>query len=135
MSFSQLMRGMDFYIHLFDDRAGLNTMEQNYFVHERKLVDDYTVLSELIPSGKNIYVVIMTVGYRTDEVALKALMGKDFKYFGILGSKTKIGKMFNDLRDEGIAAAILDRIHAPIGLSIKSQTPEEIAISIREILC
>jgi xanthine dehydrogenase accessory factor len=129
-SLSQLMSGMDFYIHLFDDREGLNTVEQNHFVHERKLVDDYTVLSELIPSGKNMYVVIMTVGYRTDKVALKALLGKEFKYFGILGSKSKIGKMFKDLLAEGMAPEILNRIYAPIGLPIKSQTTEEIAVSI-----
>ena len=130
LPFSQLMSGMDFYIHLFDDRAELNTIEQNYFVHEKNLVDDYNYLSELIPSGKNIYVVIMTVGYRTDEVALKALLGKDFKYLGILGSKTKIGKMFKDLLAEGAAPEILERIHAPVGLAIKSQAPEEIAVSI-----
>lgn len=130
LALSQLMSGMDFYIRLFDERRGLNTMEQNRFAQEIKLVDDYAVLPGLIPSGKNIYVVIMTVGYRTDEVALRALLGKDFKYFGILGSKFKIGKMFKKLIAGGISKEILDRIHAPIGLPIKSQTTEEIAVSI-----
>ncbi|MBC7887480.1 MAG: XdhC family protein [Ferruginibacter sp.] len=130
LAFSQLMSGMDFYIQLFDDRAGLLTIDQNHFVQECKLLENYKDLTELIPSGKNNYVVIMTVGYRTDELALKALLGKDFKYFGILGSKNKIVKMFENLVREGIAPDLLDRIHAPIGLSIKSQTTEEIAVSI-----
>ena len=72
----------------------------------------------------------MTFGYRTDEVALRALLGKDFKYLGVLGSKVKIVKMFKKLIAEGIAKEVLDQIHAPIGLQIKSQTTEEIAVSI-----
>jgi len=50
----------------------------------------------MIPSGPSHYVVIMTFGYRTDDVALKALLGKEFKYLGLLGSKYKVGKMFDD---------------------------------------
>jgi xanthine dehydrogenase accessory factor len=57
-------------------------------------------------------------------------MNKEFKYFGLLGSAYKIQKMFDDYRSEGISAGILQRIHAPVGLAIKSQTPEEIAVSI-----
>ena len=61
---------------------------------------------------------------------MRALLGRKFKYVGMLGSKAKIIKMLEDLRKEGIGEALLKRIHAPIGLSINSQTPEEIAISI-----
>lgn len=130
LALSQLMRTMDFYIHLFDERAGLNTMEENIFVHEKTCVDDYAQLAGMIIGGKNCYTVIMTVGYRTDAAALKALSGKEFSYLGMLGSKTKVGKMLQDLRAEGLSQALLDQIHAPIGLPIKSQTPEEIAVSI-----
>lgn len=130
LALSKLMSGMDFYIHLFDDRNGLNTVAQNNFVHAKKRVDDYAELTDLIEPGKNIYVVIMTVGYRTDMIALKALLGKVFKYLGVLGSKRKIEKMFNDLQAEGVLPEVLDTIHAPIGLSIKSETTEEIAVSI-----
>jgi xanthine dehydrogenase accessory factor len=58
------------------------------------------------------------------------LLGKEFKYIGLLGSKTKIEKMFDDYRKEGIDKKLLQQIHTPIGIPIKSQTPEEIAISI-----
>ena len=130
LALSQLMSGMDFYIHLFDDRNDLNTIAQNNFVHAKTLVNDYAELYNHIPAGKNIYVVLMTVGYRTDMIALEALVAKGFQYLGVLGSKSKIEKMFGDLLAEGIAPELLDRIHAPIGLSIKSETPEEIAVSI-----
>lgn len=130
LAFSKLMSAMDFYIHLFEDRQGLNTMEANNYIHEKKIVKDYSELKTLIPSGKNNYVVVMTFGYRTDYIAVKALMNKDFKYFGLLGSKNKIKKTFSDYRKEGVSDEVLKKIHSPIGIQIKSQTPEEIAVSI-----
>ncbi|MBA3674670.1 MAG: XdhC family protein [Chitinophagaceae bacterium] len=130
LAFSKMMGMMDFYIHLFEDREGLNTMEANNYVHQKTIVKDYSELSQLIPSGENNYVVIMTFGYRTDDMAIRALMQKQFKYFGLLGSKKKIEKMFTDYRNEELSEDALKKIHSPIGIQIKSQTPEEIAISI-----
>ena len=72
----------------------------------------------------------MTVGYRTDDVVIRTLWKKQFRYFGLLGSKSKIEKMFTDYRAEGVHDALLQPIHAPIGIAIHSQTPEDIAISI-----
>lgn len=130
LAFSRLVRSMDFYIRMYDERAGLKTMTENEAAHEKHVVSDYSVLKDLVPSGKNHYVVIMTFGYHTDDIALRALMGKDFKYLGLLGSRHKTEKMLADYRKEGIAAEYLQRIHSPAGLAIKSQTPEEIAVSI-----
>ncbi len=121
---------MDFYIHSFEDREQLNTFEKNNYAHEKTIVKDYSEISQLIPSGENNYVVVMTFGYRTDDVALRALMNKNFKYLGLLGSKKKSEKMFADYRKEGIDEDVLKKIHSPIGIQIKSQTPEEISVSI-----
>jgi xanthine dehydrogenase accessory factor len=130
LALSKLMSTMDFYIHLFETREGLNTMVRNSFAHEKKVINSYAELFELIPPGKNNYVVIMTFGYRTDDAAARALMNKDFKYIGLLGSKMKIEKMFADYRGEGIAGELMHTIHSPVGIQIKSETPEEIAVSI-----
>jgi len=130
LAFSKLMNPMDFYIHLYDDRKELNTFLQNEYVHEKKIVTDYSELKNSISSGNNYYIVIMTFGYRTDDIALRALLGKQFKYIGVLGSKKKMKKMFLDYRKEGFTEAMLQPVHAPIGIAIKSETPEEIAISI-----
>ena len=121
---------MDFYVTVFDEREKLNTIEKNYYAHEKIIIKEYTELSQFIASGKNSYVVIMTFGYRSDDIAIRALLNKDFKYFGVLGSKNKMKKMFADYRKENIGEDILKKIHAPIGMQIKSETPEEIAISI-----
>ena len=127
---SKMMYGMDFYITLIDERHSLNTIAENNFVHEKKFVNAYTETGVLIEGGENVYVVIMTVGYRTDELVLQSLAGKDFKYMGMLGSLNKIRKMMADEQLEIPRQMSLDKLHAPVGLQIKSQTAQEIAVSI-----
>ena len=130
LAFSKLMRSMDFYIRVYDERKELKTMVENNAAHEIFYIKDYSQLNELIPSGYNHYVVIMTFGYRGDDAALRALINKDFRYLGLLGSANKIRKMFDGYHKEGISETLLQQVHAPVGLTIKSQTPEEIAVSI-----
>ncbi len=130
LALTKLMRAMDFYIRVYDDRREVKTMLENQDAHEKHFVNDYSELSQLITSGPDQYVVIMTVGYRTDDIALKALFEKKFRYLGLLGSQFKINKMMNEYRNSGIKEELLQRIHAPAGDDIKSETPEEIAVSI-----
>ena len=130
LALSELMCRMDFYIRVFDDRPNLHTMERNDVAHEKILVSSYSELADLMPSGTNHYVVVMTFGYRTDDLAIRALLNKEFRYFGVLGSKTKIDKLFAEYRSEGISDETLRQLHSPIGFAINSQTPEEIAVSI-----
>ncbi len=130
LALSKLMSNLNFCIHLFDNREELNTMQKNKSVHEKKYLKNYTTLAKHIPSGQNNYVVIMTFGYRTDDEALRSIFNKSFKYLGVLGSSKKIEKMFDQYKTEGFDENILKKIHAPVGLQIKSRTPEEIAVSI-----
>src|SRR5258706_8738046 len=130
LSLSRLMSQMDFYIRVYDERKNLKTMIANESAHEKYFVREYSELNNLIPPGNNHYVVIMSFGYRTDDIALRAILDKEFKYLGLLGSKSKIEKMFEDYRKEGIDQNLLKQVHTPIGIPIKSQTPEEIAVSI-----
>ena len=130
LALSRIAQTMDFYITLFDDRSGLESVGRNEYVHEKILVGDYAELGGLVKPGLHSYVVVMTQGYRTDDRAVRVLLPMEFRYFGLLGSKAKIGKMMADYRSEGIREEWLGRMRAPAGLSIQSQTPEEIAVSI-----
>ena len=130
LALSKQMRLLEsFKIHLLDDRDDLNTFIDNDFAHVKSTVD-YAHISDFVPEGNTHYVVIMTVGYRSDDVVLRGLLSKKFKYIGLLGSQAKVDTMFQNLRNEGVGEEILKKIHAPIGLYLKSQTPEEIAVSI-----
>jgi xanthine dehydrogenase accessory factor len=129
LALSELMSKLDFHIHLFDDRQGLNTFENNHFAHEKHIVD-YSKIADFIPEGENIYVVIMTVGYRSDEKVIRLLLGKNFNYMGVLGSQAKADKMKQNLLDAHFPVEQVATLNIPIGLKIKSQTPMEIAVSI-----
>ena len=136
LAFSNLMSQMDFYIKVYDKRKDLKTMLENHTAHEKHVLTEYTELAHLVSPGQNHYVVIMTFGYRTDDEALRVLLNKEVRYLGLLGSKAKIEKMFADYRKENIDEQWLQRIYTPVGIPIKSQTPEEIAISIAaQIIC
>ena len=58
------------------------------------------------------------------------LAGRPLRYLGLIGSRAKVARVFDALEGEGIAAAALAAIHAPIGLDIGAVTPAEIAVSI-----
>ncbi len=128
LALSKLMSTMEYYIHVIDDRENLNTMRENIYAHNKKSIADYSQLN--VPSGKNNYVVVMTFGYRTDDIAVRALIKNDYKYFGVLGSKTKMEQLFIEWRKDNLPEEKLKKIFSPIGISINSQTPEEIAVSI-----
>lgn len=130
LAFSRLMSSMDFRVHVIEDRPSINTFAENNFAHYKSIVSDYSLITSLVPSGENTYVVIMTFGYRTDDMALRALIGNSYKYLGVLGSKNKVNKLVEEWKASGIPEEKLNQIYSPIGLSINSQTPEEIAISI-----
>lgn len=130
LALSEIMSKMDFHISLFDDRPNLNTLEKNKFVQAKQIIESYCEIDEFIGSGANHFVVVMTLGYKTDEVVIRKLLNKNFKYFGVLGSRAKMTTLLKNLRKEGFAEEKLNRIRTPIGLPINSRTPEEIAVSI-----
>lgn len=130
LALSELMSKMDFYITLFDDRADLNTLAKNEFAHEKKIIESYEKIGDFVESGANNYVVVMTLGYKYDEIVIRRLFDKNFKYFGVLGSKAKMKNLLKSLEKEGFDQEKLARIRTPIGLKINSRTPEEIAVAI-----
>ena len=91
---------------------------------------DYEKLSETLTIGPEDYVVIMTPGHQADRAVLLQAMRTDATYVGCIGSRRKIAATNAFLMENGIPEAALARIHAPIGLAIEAQTPDEIAISV-----
>jgi xanthine dehydrogenase accessory factor len=124
LALSQVASSLEFEITVLDDRADLPTLAANHFAHHRQQVD-YETLA--IPPGPHCYVVIMTVGYRTDAVVLRRLLGHAYRYLGVMGSATKVAELRRVLHEEGFE---LEQLRGPIGLPINSRLPEEIAISV-----
>ena len=129
LALSRVMATLPFKIVVLDDRAGLPTMAANSFAHRLDVVP-YAELAEHVAQGERSWVVVMTFGHANDEKALRALVGLKLRYLGLLGSASKVQQMFDRMRDDGVPQSFLDSVSAPVGLSIGSHTPEEIAISI-----
>lgn len=129
LAFSRVMATLPFRVVVLDNRDDLATMEANRFAHERRVVD-YEDLGNHVPDGDRSWVTIMTYGHNHDRIALEQLLDKDLAYLGVLGSKAKIRQMFEAMKNDGIPESLLERVRAPVGISIGSHTPEEIAVSI-----
>ncbi|WP_289660837.1 XdhC family protein [Flavobacterium panacagri] len=97
----------------------VQTVKSEQFL-ENSIIDEQT------------YFVLMTHNYKYDVAVLKQLLETNCKYIGILGPKTKLNRMLDDLENEGIKLnnEQLERIYSPIGLDIGAETSEEIALSI-----
>jgi xanthine dehydrogenase accessory factor len=130
LALSELMSRLGFAISIFDDRPDLNTIEKNEFADEITIIDEYENIGGMIVPDENAYVVVMTIGYASDAVVMRKLIDHEFKYFGVLGSEAKMATLLRELKGEGIDADKIARIKTPIGLPIKSRTPDEIAVSI-----
>lgn len=126
---SKVLVDLEFYCTIIDDRPNLHTLKHNAYTHQ-KLVTDYAELGKHIPEGDNIYLFIMTFGYRSDLQVLQQLIDKKLAFKGMMGSLKKVDKLMDEMKNLGYGEELLASVYSPIGLSIKSRTPQEIAISI-----
>lgn len=120
---------LGFKIVVIDDRAEF--ANPNRFPEaERTLADDFTKSFPKLKIDKSGYIVIVTRNHQYDDIVLEWAVGTQARYIGMMGSKAKTKAIFSHLLAKGIPKELLDRVHAPIGLEINAQTPEEIAVSI-----
>lgn len=89
-------------------------------------------LIEQLVIDKQTVFVVMTHNYNYDLALLKELLNYNCIYIGMLGPKTKLNRMLDDLTFEGIKLTEqqLQSIYGPVGLDIGAETAEEIAISV-----
>jgi xanthine dehydrogenase accessory factor len=83
---------------------------------------------------ENSYVVIVTRDHAQDQALLEHFValpgGREPAYLGLIGSRRKIEMFKQRLLVRGVDAARFERLHAPIGLDIGAETPQEIAVAI-----
>ena len=75
-------------------------------------------------------IAVLTHDPKIDDPAIIGALEHPVFYIGVLGSRKTHAKRMTRLRDAGCSDQQLDRLHAPIGLHIGAQSPEEIALSI-----
>ncbi|MDF1573032.1 MAG: XdhC family protein [Bacteroidales bacterium] len=127
---SHLARLLDFEVTVVDDRAE--------YANRENLPDaDHIITRPIgeamseIPETRDAYIVIVTRGHHDDAAALKACIGHEFPYIGMIGSRKKVRTLKEKFLAEGWSTREqFERVHAPVGIEIGSLTVQEIALSI-----
>jgi len=122
-------RLLDYNVVVLDPREDMVTAER-FPAADRLVCGDPAQAAELVAVGESTHVVIVTHGHVHDKDALRAVLGTSAASIGMIGSARKVRTIFAQLREEGIPAERLDRVHAPIGLDIGAETPAELALCI-----
>lgn len=124
-------RLLDFRVVVLDDRPELATRER-FPDADRVVVTDFAHPFADVTVGPRTSLVLVTRGHRHDYDCLKALAATGVvpAYVGMIGSRRRVRAAFEQLAAEGVEAAWLARIHAPLGLDIGAETPAEIAIAV-----
>jgi xanthine dehydrogenase accessory factor len=126
---ANLAHEVGFRVHVVDDREKFASRERFPNAVE-VLADDIPAWIERTALPPHAYVVIVTRGHTNDLEALRALAPRDLRYLGLIGSRAKVARIYDQLVADNIPPNVLKQVHAPIGLDIGAVTPQEIAVSI-----
>ena len=126
---SKLAKIVGFKVTIIDDRKEFANQDRFPEVDEIIAEDTEKALTHIniTPSS---YIIVLTRGHLKDEEVLGSVIRLNTAYIGMIGSHKKNAIVFQHLKEQGISQDELAKVHAPIGIEIKAQTPEEIAVSI-----
>lgn len=93
--------------------------------------DRQAVLDQITITNRTA-AVLMSHNFNYDRAVLQSLLATDIPYIGMLGPRKRFDKMQDEFRKDGLqfTEESLNRVHAPIGLDIGAETPDEIALSM-----
>ncbi len=133
---SRVLSLLDFYIIIIDPRDIKNDHAHNQIqtTFSDSIIQIKHSINKKELNPKNLYLVIVTSSIVSDYEVLfsiyKLLNNSKPKYIGQMGSKTKLKKLFEQLKNNGVSSDFIESINSPIGIEINSGTAEEIAIAI-----
>jgi len=87
-------------------------------------------LTEHVKVTRQTYLALTTRGSNVDAAGLGPLLETEAGYIGVIGSKRRWLETVKALKQKGVPADKIARVHSPIGLELQAETPEEIAVSI-----
>jgi xanthine dehydrogenase accessory factor len=123
-------RILGFHITVLDDRV-LYANRERFPDADEVLVGDMAETLGNIKITPQTHIVLITRGHQFDEPCLRKVIHSSARYIGMIGSRRRMKACFIRFRDEeGIPDELLKKVYAPIGLDIKAESPEEIALSI-----
>jgi xanthine dehydrogenase accessory factor len=124
-----LAKKVHFKVVVIDDREMFANRNRFQEVDE-VIVSEFERCFDQLNIDDSSYIIIVTRGHLYDGFVLEQALKTNACYIGMIGSKKKIRTLYQILMEKGIAKETLERVYAPIGIDINSETPEEIAVSI-----
>jgi xanthine dehydrogenase accessory factor len=118
-----------FQVWVVDEREDWNSMDR-FSVAAHRLQQPYEDVLAKFEFRDSDVVVIATHNHDHDREILSRSLHLHSGYVGMIGSCRKVEKTLKELRLAGVSEELLKRAHAPIGLDILAETPEEIAVAI-----
>ncbi len=94
------------------------------------MLGDYSSMLKKIKGTKDTAFIVVTRGHAYDKACLDEIFKKRYGYVGMMGSRRRVDAIKAFLMDSGVPKNRISDLHAPIGMDIAAETPEEIAISI-----
>jgi xanthine dehydrogenase accessory factor len=126
---AHLSKWLGYHVIVSDDRPEFCTPEMNPDADEF-VICSMAELPQKLRIHANMFVILTTRGVPVDTAGLPPLLDSKAAYIGIIGSKRRWITTRKNLLEAGIPEEKLNRIVSPIGIEIRAETPEEIAVSI-----
>ena len=122
---------LGFRVYVLDDRPDFATRER-FPDAEHVFQADFDDPFRDVELHERSHVLLVTRGHKYDYACLVRALRVDSPpaYIGMIGSRRRVRATYVQLLEEGFDRAQLDRIHAPVGLDVGAETPEEIAVSV-----
>ncbi len=122
---------LGFRVTVLDDRPDFATRER--FPDADRLVQaDFSDPFAAVRLHDRTHILLVTRGHKYDYDCLVRALRTDPPpaYIGMIGSRRRVRATYEKLVEEGFGRDLIDRIHAPVGLDVGAETPEEIAIAV-----
>jgi len=128
LAIAKMAEMLDLYIIIVENREEFGNPNRFPFAHEVICHPEWDKALDQLKLTTDDYIVLVTGSW--DELTLKQVIKKPSAYIGMMGSRRKVATIMQHLKNERFSVQQLQKVHAPIGLDIGAETPEEIAISI-----
>ena len=120
---------LGFHVTVIDDRASFANRER-FPEADEIIVKPFKEAIDSLALDGHCYLVSVTRGHSFDEEVVRAALMQPCGFVGMIGSRRRVKATLERIGESGVPKERLADVHAPLGVAIGGETPEEIAISI-----
>jgi xanthine/CO dehydrogenase XdhC/CoxF family maturation factor len=120
-----ILKTLGWDISVCTNQARVSTRQRFAGIVDELLVGTHAEIAARIDECDRAVALVMSHNYETDRENVGMLLTTSARYIGVLGPRTRSAKLFSDLQVQPDA-----RVHAPVGLELGAETPQEIALAI-----